>query len=203
MLRYGNSKIGHIYNFSLPAFKTCPGKTEFCSRFCYGVRGCYAQKHTINALENNFNQSQQPDFCNPLKREITSIKCKIIRIHVVGDFYSECYINQWINIAKEFPNKTFYAYTRSWRVQSLLEPLNRLRQLDNCFISASTDFTHPDLPDSSWRVVSINGDGIPCPHDSNENINCLDCKLCFTGNNNISFKVKHLSKSKNLSQLLI
>ena len=33
----GNTKLGKMPNFSIPAGDTCPGKSEFC-------KDCYAQK---------------------------------------------------------------------------------------------------------------------------------------------------------------
>lgn len=37
----------------------------------------------------------------------------ICRIHVAGDFYSNNYFRAWINVASLFPDKLFYAYTKS------------------------------------------------------------------------------------------
>jgi len=37
----------------------------------------------------------------------------VIRIHVGGDFFSDKYFLAWIKVAILFPNKIFYAYTKS------------------------------------------------------------------------------------------
>jgi hypothetical protein len=37
----------------------------------------------------------------------------IYRIHVAGDFFSKDYLEAWINVANQFPNQIFYAYTKS------------------------------------------------------------------------------------------
>jgi hypothetical protein len=38
-----------------------------------------------------------------------------IRVHSSGDFFNETYFKAWMLVAKMFPEKTFYAYTKSFR----------------------------------------------------------------------------------------
>lgn len=38
-----------------------------------------------------------------------------VRIHSSGDFFNEKYFKAWLLVAKEMPDKTFYAYTKSFR----------------------------------------------------------------------------------------
>ena len=40
-------------------------------------------------------------------------KATVIRIHVGGDFFNENYMRAWTIVAKNNPNVTFYAYTKS------------------------------------------------------------------------------------------
>ena len=38
-----------------------------------------------------------------------------VRIHSSGDFFSQTYFDAWLLVAKAMPEKTFYAYTKSFR----------------------------------------------------------------------------------------
>lgn len=41
---------------------------------------------------------------------------KAVRVHVGGDFFHQDYFDAWMVAASRFPNKTFYAYTKSLRM---------------------------------------------------------------------------------------
>jgi hypothetical protein len=47
---------------------------------------------------------------NEIKRK--RVKPVAIRIHATGDFYSQSYLNKWIEIAAALPSVDFYAYTK-------------------------------------------------------------------------------------------
>jgi hypothetical protein len=58
-------------------------------------------------------------------------KVKTFRLHVSGDFYSATYTRKWLDIIKVFPGVQFYAYTRSFRVETIRPALEELRALQN------------------------------------------------------------------------
>ena len=39
--------------------------------------------------------------------------CDIVRVHVGGDFFSLDYFNAWMDVARNFQDRLFYAYTKS------------------------------------------------------------------------------------------
>ena len=203
MISNGNTKIGAIPNFSLPAIKTCPGQTDFCPVFCYGLRGHFTHRSREAMLERNYRRSQQDNFAGRMIRSIQDNASTVFRIHVVGDFYSPEYIQKWVVIIGALPDVSFYGYTRSWRCRDLQTTLDELRSLPNCHLLASIDFTHTDRPDSSWNTVSVEGEGVPCPHDTEMVETCLTCGLCWSGRSNLKLKIKWFSRRKNFSPLLI
>lgn len=89
-----NSKLGVIPSFSLPVLKTCPGKTEFCSRLCYGLKGRFTRQRIRELIQNNLEASRQPDFVERMVREILKAKPEAFRLHVIGDFYSVEYVEK-------------------------------------------------------------------------------------------------------------
>jgi hypothetical protein len=40
-------------------------------------------------------------------------KAEFMRVHVSGDFYSQAYFDAWMQVARDNPSTTFYAYTKS------------------------------------------------------------------------------------------
>jgi len=128
----GNAKLGKdIYTFSLPAGYSCPGARECLSRA--GRESGKIQ----DGLETKFRcfaasdearlpsvRKQRWDNFELLKHKSTSQivelieaslpkKAGIIRIHVSGDFFNQQYFDAWVEVARNNPNRTFYAYTKS------------------------------------------------------------------------------------------
>jgi hypothetical protein len=134
----GNNKLGAIVNFSIPAIKTCPGKTKFCSSVCYADKGYFKFHEKI--YNNNYEQSKHPDFIKTAIKDLKNIKPKIVRIHVAGDFYDADYIEKWMQIVKACPEIKFYCYTRSWSIPELRNKLEHLRQLPNIHLWYSVDY---------------------------------------------------------------
>lgn len=87
----------------------------------------------------SYRASLTPDFAQRMAYEITLKRIRVLRIHASGDFYDAAYIRNWITILDGCPNTEFYAYTRSWRVPELLDPLIGLAQMPNMRMWWSTD----------------------------------------------------------------
>jgi hypothetical protein len=124
----------HVYNFTLPALKTCPNAGK-CAIDCYARQGAYIwsmvkAKHEWNlemTKKDNFTLMMTQELDNKLKRLKLGHKL-IIRIHDSGDFYSIDYFNKWNEIFLLFQfhsNIQFYAYTKQVKMfQSLTLPIN-------------------------------------------------------------------------------
>jgi hypothetical protein len=62
----------------------------------------------------------------------------VVRVHESGDFYSPEYFEEWLEVARRFPDATFYAYTKAWDIV-----LPRLAELpDNFVVIFSLDKTN-------------------------------------------------------------
>ena len=202
----GNKKLGKIPNFSLSAGTSCPGASDWCSKYCY-AKGWPVGFFNKIRYSDNLSRSKMPDFERKMVHKlriyatVSKIKYPPFRIHVSGDFYSQGYINKWIRIIRVLPQIKFYSYTRSWMIPELLPILEKLRALPNMQLFASCDSTMPDPP-QGWRVAWIEGDGkggvyddprsigLVCPEQSDKKQNCADCKYCFMGKyKDVIFKI--------------
>jgi hypothetical protein len=136
-----------IYNFSLPAYqglffnestgtfqvvKTCPSAGQ-CVAFCYATKGGYIQYENsvlFSAKVMTFLMNDFKGFFVLLKQNLakalkTAQKNKdqlYIRIHDAGDFYGETYIKAWMNVINSFPEINFYAYTKQFKMFSMVIP---------------------------------------------------------------------------------
>lgn len=189
----GNKKLGSVFTFSLPSKITCPGSSPWCQKKCYGTRYERRRVTCRNAYERNLTLSKMPKNFSDLMVGVIPRIITSFRIHVSGDFYCPEYVRSWIKICNSFPQIKFWAYTRSWNVKQLLKELEKLRELPNVQLFASTDPTMP-LPPKGWRTAFINDDsrakGILCPAQINKETTCLKCGHCFKQTEgNVVFKV--------------
>jgi hypothetical protein len=208
---YGNLKIGMgVFTYSRLAgnhMGTCPGSTSECESICYAKRiaGPVRDLYVRNSLTSDVP---------PIPEQ-----AKVLRIHVSGDFDTLEYIENWITRLTERPDVTAWAYTRSWRVASLLPALERLRALPNVQLFASMDSSHTDVPPTGWRRAWIDGDtragqplatlahadesvkrnqvtfdstpSLVCPEETKHKANCLECGYCFEGRRNDVTFLRH------------
>lgn len=144
----GNLKLGFdVFTYSrLPGAGrpgvvrgTCPGSSEFCELTCYA-------KRIGGPVQDVYARNTFTDEVPPIPDD-----CKLLRIHVSGDFDTVGYIDHWITRLTERPDVKAWAYTRSWRVPSLLKSLEELRALPNMQLFASMDISIKELPPAGWR----------------------------------------------------
>jgi len=189
---------------------TCPGATEECQQICYAARpvaenGIVAQMWVLNSIASDVP---------PIPED-----CRLLRIHVSGDFDTTVYIENWIQRLTERPDVRAWAYTRSWRVDYLLPALERLRALPNIQLFASMDSSTVELPPTGWRRAWIDGDtragdpqltkahmGNPaqvnlvtydgtmsfvCPEEYKAVRDCQQCRYCTDGKSKDVTFLKH------------
>lgn len=128
---------------------TCPGATDECQSICYAARPV----EEMGAVATMWLRNSMTDEVPPIPAE-----CKLLRLHVSGDFDSVDYIKNWHLRLLNRPDVHAWVYTRSWRVPSLLPALELLRALPNLQMFASMDVSTPELPPAGWRRAWIDGD---------------------------------------------
>lgn len=129
----GNAKLSKdIYTFSLPAGHSCPfafeckasadrstgkikdGKDQVFRCFAASQEALYTNTRT--ARWHNYDllrELKTVDKMSTLIVDSLPPKANTIRVHVSGDFFSQIYFDAWMAVARIFPSKKFYAYTKS------------------------------------------------------------------------------------------
>ncbi len=121
---FSNSKLAKdgIVTFNIPAFrladgfKTCP-MAGSCALVCYALQGYYNMPSAKKTREHNIawlRTHSMDDFVKAVVDDINHLHTDWtrIRVHDSGDFYSEAYMDAWMDIARQCPDKEFYAYTK-------------------------------------------------------------------------------------------
>jgi hypothetical protein len=90
-------------------------------------------------LAENQAVARADDFVARITAEVHRRGVQTLRIHVSGDFFDATYVEKWANIAGRCPRTTFYAYTRSWRVPSIVPALVALADRPNVRLWFSCD----------------------------------------------------------------
>jgi len=118
-LKKTSKELGvRVFNFGIPAYKSASGKltcpfADACVKFCYARKGAYVWSNVQPAFEKRYQLSKTDQFVNKMYKEIVKKKPDYVRVHDSGDYYSEAYLNKWIDIALLFPEVRFYSYTNS------------------------------------------------------------------------------------------
>jgi len=96
-----------------------------CASVCYATQGAYVYPNVQASRAYNFDIAQHnPGFQDMLIHDLKLIKQSSIRMHDSGDFFNQAYLNAWIAAMKQFPDKQFYAYTKSLHLDYSAKPDN-------------------------------------------------------------------------------
>jgi hypothetical protein len=204
----GNLKIGpNVFTYSrLPGNTdarksnvlrgTCPGSTPECEAICYAKHIDQGNPVWEVWSRNSWTEGVPADL---------PPGCRLIRLHISGDFTTESYIAGWIDLLQRHPEVAGWAYTRTWRVPELLPALERLRALPNMQLFASMDRSTKELPPAGWRRAWVASDercwgNLPgsrdnwrvfdgavsylCPEQTGRQPNCEACGYCQHGKKN-------------------
>lgn len=206
-----NTKLGNIPSFSLPALISCPARTIVCSSICYADRFSKLYKNAEKAYKLNLTGIQDKDFVEQLVIKLTKLSTKkknpmtTFRWHVSGDWHGIKYMYDAIKIMKQFPNISFYCYTRNWRLANWLPHLEELQKLPNMTVFASIDddtISNNEWPPANYKVAYVgNKEAIvkakynllPCPNQLVGKL-CDSCSLCFKSAYKNNMKINILFK---------
>jgi len=185
-----NENLG-VHTFNLPPGRTCPGKSPWCRRFCYGKNGNHQYPSVKKGQGARLAITRDLSaFVERMVREVHRRAAKghnTIRIHSTGDFHSFAYFRSWLEIARRCPETRFFCYTRTWRVPAWRLVLAEAEQVSNLTLWWSTD-PSTEVPTDAPRVAFILDPAVgsysprmPEPNCAKQNggPKCVGCGLCM------------------------
>lgn len=125
-------------------------------------------------------------FLSTLTSELEALSKKhplgfVIRLHVLGDFYSVGYVNFWAKALKKYSNLRIFGYTHRLRDTSIGKAVEGLNDGDRVWIRFS----------DAGGMMSANcpprKEDIICPEQEGRTKSCLTCGLCWSNVPSIGF----------------
>ena len=170
----GNLKMDNTLIFNLPAKTTCPGSTELCRGKCYA---CKNQRfaNVVASREQNLEASKGSEFVDAVVSFVTKYfgnESGFLRVHESGDFYSQEYLDKWLEIARRLPNVKFLAFTKSYMLDFSKVPDN-FKMIYSVF--PDTKYIVNELPIAyAGNCIFRNpSKTVPCPGK------CDKCRVCW------------------------
>lgn len=168
-----------IFTLTLEERKTCPAS-------CFHWRTCYG-----NAMPRARRHRHGPEFEARLAFELAEKQREhpdgfVVRLHILGDFYSVDYVVRWSEWLDEFPALHVFGYTAHKPVTNIgyqIEKLTNARW-DRFAIRFSDETSRPGGATTIWRKpeTAVVPEGIVCPAQTGATDCCGTCGLCWHEN---------------------
>ena len=172
-----------IYTLTLAERSTCPRSCEFWAA-CYGNAMNWARRleagpvlEDVLVVEIMQHANRHPDGF-------------VVRLHVLGDFYSVEYVDLWRRLLRQYPSLRVFGYT------AYLPDADDQREAAIGEAVAVTRMQFPDrfrvrFSGEETRVVTDEGFQEPgvlvCPAEKSEKASCGSCAFCWEREEEIAF----------------
>lgn len=173
----GNSKMGRVFSFSMPAVVTCASgipcaKTCYACKFYNNVKNCYRQN--MQALDN-VNVDRLAD---AIANYLNSKDVRLFRWNVSGDFarngkFDHVYWSLACKVAKKCPGTLFLAFTKVFDCFKYKRPANF-----NLVASVWNDY-RPKTISNKPTAHFCDGTREMPKHAVKCSGECETCMLCF------------------------
>jgi hypothetical protein len=166
-------RVRVIARFSVPATEIrCIGQIDICMDLLWSG-------NSEPSLAHFKSQEQHP-------------RGFVVRLHVLGDFYSVDYVNQWYRWLTLFPALHIFGYT-SWQPSTPIGARIAMLAAHRWARFAVRTSDGPML-ERATRTISdaqspLKEDAIVCPAQTNQTECCGTCGLCWGTQRNIAFLV--------------
>lgn len=114
----------------------------------------------------------------------------VVRLHVLGDFYSVQYVGFWFAMLAKYSNLRVYGYTARHGVDPIWTALHRVRIVygDRFWIRQSRNQSYDrNQPELIYAAQEGTAYAITCPEQTGKTESCLTCGLCWAVNTTIEF----------------
>ena len=193
----GNAKIEKALIWNLPAGITCPGATELCKKICYAKDSAVRFPNVVpGSRAHNLETAKSPDFLKHMTQKLKRARLPRMRIHESGDFFNQKYLDNWTELIANDPKRTFWAYTRSHKLD-----FTEALKLKNLYLRYSADCTTKYYPKQDMPLAAVSearDDLFICPSTlvKGHTVRCMrDCSFCAECRDGLTFR-PHGRKSK-------
>lgn len=171
----------------MPIFVVTLEERKTCPRSCVMWGGCMGSAMPFSRRHDAYD----PDFIGALAAEvITTCRANpqgiVVRLHVLGDFYSVAYVKVWAHLLAMLPGLHCFGYTarrsddpdpESARIGQAIEEVRRAWSR----FAIRTSHAEPGPMRAIVRdVPSDDPSVLTCPAQLEKTAACSTCLLCFT-----------------------
>jgi hypothetical protein len=176
-----------IFTLTLEERKTCPSTCAHWSD-CYG-------NHMLNATR----LAAGPELVAAVRADLIKLATKypkgfVVRLHILGDFYSAPYVAFWQTMLAAHPALHVYGYTHWHRGTAIGDALDVTRETfpDRFRVRWSDDFAATDdtaLTNDDPRAVAMlaSNRAFTCPEQTGRVASCGECGACWNGRKPVVF----------------
>ena len=100
--------------------------TAACRAVCYGIRSDERGSAAAARAKTNFTIANRSDFADIMIGAIYESGVVALRIHSIGDIFSEAYFRAWTTIVSTCRDVRFWCYSRAWRKPAFVPLLAKL-----------------------------------------------------------------------------
>jgi hypothetical protein len=178
----GRWKGKRMYSVTLVERETCPRSCHHWDD-CYGNNMPFAHRFALEGLEDKI-EKELDELCTKYKKGI------VVRLHVLGDFYSVPYVLFWERMLLKYDNLSIFGYTareQGTKIGNAIFIMN-LRYPDRCVIRSSRNKKYNGLGEFSYAAdESFEGESFDCPEQTGKANSCADCALCWQTKKTVRF----------------
>ena len=172
----GNKKIDKACKvWNLPT-TVCFGKGKQC-KGCYAKKAEYLYPAVMPCRTNNLKASVKSSFVFLMNLKLKFTRKTLFRIHESGDFYSQVYLNKWVEICINNPKINFYGYSKKFDTLDF----NLLNSLENVNIINSIPKGILNFGNADYCKDLVKNKGFyQCPCEIDETVKCMkNCFVCL------------------------
>jgi hypothetical protein len=172
-----------IFTLTLQERATCPSTCHHWLS-CYGNNMHWAER--IDHLDPAFLERLWVELC---AKQIKHPDGFLVRLHVLGDFFSEAYVKWWLHALDAFPALHVFGYT----ARGIDTPIGKM-----IYTAAQARWSRFAIRISGedWRqgaAPTVNkGEkhavAITCPAQTNKTECCGTCTLCWSSRKSVAFE---------------
>jgi len=173
-IQKGRFKGYVIHTLTLEERATCP-------RDCFHWDDCFGNNMAFaHRLEHG------PDLEARIKEEIKELcatyRGVIVRLHVLGDFYSVPYVKLWDDLLVRHENLAAWGYTAHKAHQGIGLMINLTQQKhgERFSIRHSNDALNVFSANSLELEKPVSGVSFVCPEQTGDTKSCATCALCWS-----------------------
>ena len=182
LITKGHWKGFPVYSLTLEERRTCPRSCKVWAS-CYGNGMHYSSRYQPGPLfeEYLWRQLNGLQLCHP--------KGFVVRLHILGDFYSTTYVDFWRGALKDFPALHIFGYTAWPSGTPIGDAVAKLRDTRWRRFAVRTSGASEGLRANvveNAAQASMDG-SIVCPAQTNKTQSCSTCALCWQTKKPIAF----------------